>query len=139
MIDMAGLNLTSGEDAAMTDEPAPKMTISREKVLEEVKKVLEAQETGQKAINLVVIGRVGLALQCSVNSKFQKDMLTPASPPSWADFSMTLGEWTRKPALLMNGEATKWGRAASRGLGDSMEPRRSENGRQSRPNENLAP
>lgn len=48
-----GLNL-NGTLAGTTEEP-PKVSMAREKVLEEAKRVLEAEE-GKKGISIVVIG-----------------------------------------------------------------------------------
>jgi elongation factor 1 alpha-like protein len=56
-VDIAGLNLNDKVEEAIVEEP-PKVTIAREKVLEEAKKELEAKEKqGKKAVSLVVIGK----------------------------------------------------------------------------------
>ncbi|KAH8830632.1 EF Tu GTP binding domain-containing protein [Flagelloscypha sp. PMI_526] len=58
MLDLAAMNLTSLDDPAVPDEPLPKITIAREKVLEEAKMSIQAEESGFKPLNLVVIGHV---------------------------------------------------------------------------------
>jgi len=56
MLDMAALNLLSKEESP-ADEPPPKIALERGKLLQEVRKVLEAQGIGdKKAVSLVVIG-----------------------------------------------------------------------------------
>lgn len=54
MLDLAALNLTAREEVVV-EEPPPKITIAREKVLEEARKALEGKDD-KKAISLVVIG-----------------------------------------------------------------------------------
>ncbi|KAL4241371.1 hypothetical protein ABKN59_000306 [Abortiporus biennis] len=54
-LDLAGLNLTD-ERSSNVDEPPPKITIAREKVLEEAKALLQGDDG--KMISLVVIGHV---------------------------------------------------------------------------------
>lgn len=57
MLDMAALNLMSKEGESPVDEPPPKIALERGKLLQEVRKVLEAQGMGdKKAVSLVVIG-----------------------------------------------------------------------------------
>ncbi|OJA15632.1 hypothetical protein AZE42_04847 [Rhizopogon vesiculosus] len=61
LLDMAALNLLSKEDESPrpADEPPPKVALERGKLLQEVRKVLEAQRAGdKKAVSLVVIGHV---------------------------------------------------------------------------------
>lgn len=53
IIDIAGLNLDIDEQQQEDDEPPPKMSIAREKVLEEALRRLEAEK---KCVSLVVIG-----------------------------------------------------------------------------------
>lgn len=56
-LDIAGLNLNEKTDVIPTSEEPPKMSLTREKVLEEAKQMLGLQNsTGKKAINLIVIG-----------------------------------------------------------------------------------
>ena len=55
-LDIAGLNLGSEEQSMIVDEPPPKISLAREKVLEEARKILETE--GKKGISLVVIGRI---------------------------------------------------------------------------------
>ncbi|THH33638.1 hypothetical protein EUX98_g505 [Antrodiella citrinella] len=55
-LDMSALNLTP-EDSAPVDEPPPKITIARENVLEEARKMLEGKDE-KKGVSLVVIGHV---------------------------------------------------------------------------------
>lgn len=61
-LDMAGLNLEpsgKGDTGTQVEEPPPKVTIAKEKLIEEVKKKWEQEAgTGRKALNLVVIGEV---------------------------------------------------------------------------------
>lgn len=55
-LDMQGLNLGDKEEDVV-DEPPPKMSLAREKVLEEAKKAIEdEQKSGKKGVSLVVIG-----------------------------------------------------------------------------------
>lgn len=54
MLDLAALNLTAKEEVVV-EEPPPKITIAREKVLEEARKALENKDD-KKAVSLVVIG-----------------------------------------------------------------------------------
>jgi hypothetical protein len=68
-LDLEGLNLGERGEA-VRDEPPPKMTIAREKVLEEAKLALEADEKGKKALSLVVIGKDKNYFQPSVFSVF---------------------------------------------------------------------
>lgn len=78
-LDLSALNLTSNEAAPM-DEPPPKITIAREKVLEEAKKMLEGKNE-KKGVSLVVIGES--SLPCSPAFEVDlvlKDMSTPGSP-----------------------------------------------------------
>ena len=50
------MNLNLGDDSTLPpDEPPPKMTVSREKVLEEAKKALEGKSE-KRGVSLVVIG-----------------------------------------------------------------------------------
>ncbi|KAJ3484999.1 hypothetical protein NLI96_g5250 [Meripilus lineatus] len=56
MLDLAALNLTAKEEVVV-EEPPPKITIAREKVLEEARKALENKDD-KKAVSLVVIGHV---------------------------------------------------------------------------------
>lgn len=56
-LDMQGLNLGEKDEEGAVDEPPPKMSIAREKVIEEAKKALEEEEkSGKKGVSLVVIG-----------------------------------------------------------------------------------
>ena len=67
-LDLAGLNLDSPEPRSpIVDEPPPKITVSREKVLEEARKALEGKDE-KKGVSLVVIGKIlllGSHLRCS--------------------------------------------------------------------------
>ena len=55
-LDISGLNLGK-KDAPQTEEPPPTASMSRDKLLEEVRKALDAQDKEQrKALSLVVIG-----------------------------------------------------------------------------------
>lgn len=59
LLDLAAMNLTNKEDEYVRDdEPPPKMSVAKEKVLEEARNVvLQAKtENGVKAVSLVVIG-----------------------------------------------------------------------------------
>jgi len=60
-MDISGLNLTdNAPEVEIIDEP-PKITVSREKILEEAKRVPDAEnQNGKKAISIVVIGKSGL-------------------------------------------------------------------------------
>jgi len=54
-MDMAYLNLEGDADVIPEEEP-PKMTLAREKVLEEARAFVEADREGRSSLNLVVIG-----------------------------------------------------------------------------------
>ncbi|KAI6047031.1 P-loop containing nucleoside triphosphate hydrolase protein [Pisolithus marmoratus] len=59
IFDIAALNLTSKEEAVSVDEPPPKMTLERGKLLEDARKVLEGPgKNGKRSVSLVVIGHV---------------------------------------------------------------------------------
>lgn len=76
-LDLAGLNLGTPEPI---DEPPPKITVSREKVLEEARKALEGKDD-RKGVSLVVIGKtqsfVKLLDNCLVD--LRKAMSMPES------------------------------------------------------------
>ncbi|TCD66818.1 Hsp70 suppressor, GTPase facilitates ribosomal subunit dissociation [Steccherinum ochraceum] len=55
-LDLSALNLTAKESVP-EEEPPPKITIAREKVLEEARKMLEGKDE-KKGVSLVVIGHV---------------------------------------------------------------------------------
>jgi hypothetical protein len=57
-LDMAGLNITKPEDSLPTEElPLPKVTIARERILEEARKEATSGDAeGRKRLSLVVIG-----------------------------------------------------------------------------------
>lgn len=58
LLDLAGLNLRV-EDQQVVEEEIPRVSLVREKLLEEVVKALQtAMESGEKSLNLVVIGNV---------------------------------------------------------------------------------
>jgi elongation factor 1 alpha-like protein len=58
LLDLAGLNLQIEEPQIMEEE-IPKITLAREKLVEEVAKALQTGvEGGKKGVNLVVIGAV---------------------------------------------------------------------------------
>ncbi|KAF8592451.1 hypothetical protein K439DRAFT_1610256 [Ramaria rubella] len=56
--DVASLNLKDEPDELVEEEPPPKTTMARERVLEEARAVLEGGREGKKSVNLVVIGHV---------------------------------------------------------------------------------
>ncbi|TFK56181.1 EF Tu GTP binding domain-containing protein [Heliocybe sulcata] len=56
---MAGLNLNDDEtEGPVVDEEPPKVTMAREKLLEEARKAIEASEKGKRGVSLIVIGHV---------------------------------------------------------------------------------
>ena len=77
-LDLAGLNLDTPEPPI--DEPPPKITVSREKVLEEARKALQGKDD-RKGVSLVVIGEtrsfVKLLDNCLVD--LRKAMSMPES------------------------------------------------------------
>ncbi|KAF8897219.1 EF Tu GTP binding domain-containing protein [Infundibulicybe gibba] len=57
-LDLSGLNISS-DDGPLVPEEAPKINIAREKLLEEAKKAIDAQNVNNKrGVSLVVIGHV---------------------------------------------------------------------------------
>ena len=61
LLDLAGLNLQVEEQ--QIEEETPKVSLAREKLLEEVAKSLEAGvDNGKKGINLVVIGDISTSI-----------------------------------------------------------------------------
>ena len=54
-LDISSLNLESKEEVAFEDEPLPKASIAREKLLEEARRSFE-DPSRKKAVSLVVIG-----------------------------------------------------------------------------------
>ncbi|EJD01254.1 uncharacterized protein FOMMEDRAFT_89743, partial [Fomitiporia mediterranea MF3/22] len=54
-LDISSLNLDSGDVDEQVSEPPPKISLAREKVLEEARKALDASP--KKAVSLVVIGK----------------------------------------------------------------------------------
>ncbi|KAL1732735.1 P-loop containing nucleoside triphosphate hydrolase protein [Schizophyllum commune] len=57
-LDLSGLNIGEKEEKPV-DEPPPKAVFAREKLLEEARRAIEAEEArGKKAVSLVVIGHV---------------------------------------------------------------------------------
>lgn len=57
-MDMSALNLKDDSERVVSIEEAPKITIAREKVLEEARRALDAENrTGKKSISIVVIGK----------------------------------------------------------------------------------
>lgn len=104
-MDISGLNLndTLTGKKPVTEEP-PKVDMAREKVLEEAKRALEADE-GRKGISIVVIGEISF-----FSSKFDltqiilpQAMLMPGSPRLWADYCLSLVGWTRRQGELTRG------------------------------------
>ena len=57
LLDFTGLNLQV-EEMQIVEEEIPKVTLAREKLLEEVAKVLQTGVDGKKGVSLVVIGNV---------------------------------------------------------------------------------
>ena len=55
-LDLSALNLTPTQESVPVEEPPPKITIAREKVLEEAKQMLEGKGE-KKGLSLVVIGK----------------------------------------------------------------------------------
>ena len=80
ILDLSALNIGPEEAVQVVDEPPPKMTIAREKILEEATKVLEGKEQ-KKGVSLVVIGRLSeLFMLYSPNVQWQV-MLMLANQP----------------------------------------------------------
>ncbi|KAG6833838.1 hypothetical protein H0H87_011772 [Tephrocybe sp. NHM501043] len=58
-LDLSALNLTRDEDADAGPEEPPQMSFAREKLLEEARRVIEAEgENKKKGVSLVVVGHV---------------------------------------------------------------------------------
>ena len=58
-LDLSGLNIESKDDelAPFTEEPLPSVNYGKEKLIEEVKRSMEAENKGKKkAVSLIVIG-----------------------------------------------------------------------------------
>ena len=64
LLDFTGLNLQV-EELQIVEEEIPKVTLAREKLLEEVAKVLQTGVDGKKGVNLVVIGNVPTSTEFS--------------------------------------------------------------------------
>ena len=106
-LDIAALNLED-EYKPPVDEPPPKISVAREKALEEAKKQLEG--TGdKKSVSLVVIGRsaffwlglIRIGIVCV------KAMSMPVSLLSWVGCCMSSEEWTRRPELQTRGRVVR--------------------------------
>jgi elongation factor 1 alpha-like protein len=67
-LDMAGMNLGEKEHEQEPEVEAPKITMAREKLLEEVASTLASQQKDSPAISLVVIGN-----RCSTSSLSKSD------------------------------------------------------------------
>jgi len=95
--DLSALNLTEddGGGGSMPEE-LPKLTMAREKLLEEAKRSLE-MEGRRQALSLVVIGMCASHTFCLDIKASSKDTLMRGSLLSWDDFYMTWGGLTRKP------------------------------------------
>ena len=65
LLDFTGLNLQVDE-LQIVEEEVPKVTLAREKLLEEVAKTLQTGVDGKKGLNLVVIGNVPAFMCCPV-------------------------------------------------------------------------
>ncbi|KAG6919272.1 hypothetical protein DXG01_007404 [Tephrocybe rancida] len=58
-LDLSALNLTKDEDADAAPEEPPPMSFAKEKLLEEAKRVIDAEgENNKKGVSLVVVGHV---------------------------------------------------------------------------------
>lgn len=90
-MDILGLNLNDKTpDVGVLEEP-PKITIAREKVIEEARRVLDAEsQNHKKGVSIVVIGKWNLFPLSNFQSEFrlQKDMLMPVNRRSWAGYYM---------------------------------------------------
>lgn len=76
-IDISALNISTVGDEEMVEEP-PKMTLAREKVIEEAKKLLDARgDNDKKGVSLVVVGKINksLAFHLCIGQFIQKAML----------------------------------------------------------------
>lgn len=62
-LDISSLNLDTESVDSPVDEPPPKMSLAREKVLEEARKAIDEKK---KAVSIVVIGEYGeLKMRCA--------------------------------------------------------------------------
>ena len=55
-IDMVALNLKDANTLVMDTEEPPKMSLAREKLLEEAKRVISGQDGAKPSLNIVIIG-----------------------------------------------------------------------------------
>jgi elongation factor 1 alpha-like protein len=79
-IDIMGLNLYSNGDEAV--EEAPKISFAREKLLEEAKRSLEAEEgNANQSVSLVVIGKRNLLASGTGIKPIVQATLMPGSQP----------------------------------------------------------
>lgn len=53
---MDGLNLEAADEPIVADEPPPKMSLSREKVLEEARQATVGADGRKKALSMVIVG-----------------------------------------------------------------------------------
>lgn len=127
LLDLAALNITSEESAPLVDEPPPKITIAREKVLEEAMEALEAKEQ-KKSVSLVVIGRHFVSSCSTLGSYHPQVTSTLESRRSWEGCCTNLARWTRRSALRTKELAAKLERVASAGPGSLTARRRNESG-----------
>lgn len=64
---MEGLNLEGNSSPVIEELPLPKMSLSREKVLEEARKVVVGGSDGKKGLSLVIVGEWSLRFSCWVS------------------------------------------------------------------------
>jgi hypothetical protein len=96
-LDLAGLNLGEKEEAESADFEVPKVTIAREKLLEEVAATLASQQKDSPALSLVVIGTCVL-LPTTVDAHRFAVQVTwmQVSRLLWDACSMSSAGWRRR-------------------------------------------
>jgi elongation factor 1 alpha-like protein len=126
-LDLSGLNLDNEDADATVGELPPKISLTREKVLEEAMKALDAK--GQKkGIALVVIGTIWHVTHISLLNLNTQVMLMLENQLSWGGCYMNLERWMRRRELRMKEQAGRSVKAASAGLGSLTAQQRRENG-----------
>ena len=114
--DLEGLNLGNSQEEE-EDLPPPKISLSREKLLDEARRALDTARTGtKKSLSVVIIGECRFPLTES-KLTFDQAMWTRASRLSWDGSPMSSVRWRRSDGGRTRGIAPRLVKGASNGLG----------------------